>query len=174
MASPAAYDVSEASSLSQESLLHTVAAAASTTISLSNTASFGCLHALLVQVVLAVMCDVSQGEQLAGGALAAEGSHILLASSGGKLAHFSLSCVRLSGRAAGCVKVRRQHEPLVQLLLMATAAAQAGHLRVTCRHKSVPCVLLDGGRVLKCNSVPCFPSVPCCLVSPSGNEAQAW
>jgi hypothetical protein len=47
-----------------------------------------------------------QGEQLAAGGLAPDGSHVVLASSGGLLAHFPLDTVRQAGRAAGCIKVR--------------------------------------------------------------------
>jgi hypothetical protein len=48
----------------------------------------------------------AQGEQLAAGGLAPDGSHVILASSGGLLSHFPLDTVRQAGRAAGCVKVR--------------------------------------------------------------------
>lgn len=47
-----------------------------------------------------------QGEQLAAGGLALDGSSVVLASSGGLLAHFPLDTVRQAGRAAGCIKVR--------------------------------------------------------------------
>ncbi|WIA34417.1 hypothetical protein OEZ86_012752 [Tetradesmus obliquus] len=45
-----------------------------------------------------------EGEQLAAGGLAAEGSTVVLASSDGMLAHFAADCVRCSGRAAGSMK----------------------------------------------------------------------
>lgn len=54
---------------------------------------------------LAVLLVVLQGEQLAAGGLAAEGSTVVLASSDGMLAHFAADCVRCSGRAAGSIKV---------------------------------------------------------------------
>jgi hypothetical protein len=46
-----------------------------------------------------------QGEQLAAGGLASQGSTVVLASSGGMLAHFAADTVRCSGRAAGSIKV---------------------------------------------------------------------
>jgi hypothetical protein len=54
-----------------------------------------------------VLCCCLQGEQLAAGALAQEGSNVILASSGGMLAHFPVNSVRQAGRAAGCIKVSR-------------------------------------------------------------------
>lgn len=50
-------------------------------------------------------CLVSQDEQLAAAGLAPDGSHVVLASSNGLLAHFPLDIVRQSSRAAGCIKV---------------------------------------------------------------------
>lgn len=47
----------------------------------------------------------TQGEQVTAGGLAAAGSHVIMASTGGMLAHFPLDALREAGRAAGCVKV---------------------------------------------------------------------
>ncbi|KAF6254075.1 DNA topoisomerase [Scenedesmus sp. NREL 46B-D3] len=47
---------------------------------------------------------LSEGEQLAAGGLASEGSTVVLASSGGMLAHFAADNVRCSSRTAGCIK----------------------------------------------------------------------
>lgn len=58
-------------------------------------------------VCFAVLLLCLQGEQVAAAGLAPEGSGVVLASSGGMLAHFPLDGVRQAGRAAGCVKVGR-------------------------------------------------------------------
>jgi len=69
------------------------------------------LVSLLLGCAVNMCCSVLllylQGEQVAAAGLAPEGSGVVLASSGGMLAHFPLDGVRQAGRAAGCVKVRR-------------------------------------------------------------------
>jgi hypothetical protein len=53
----------------------------------------------------AVLLCALQGEQLAAGGLASDGSTVVLASSDGRLAHFAADTVRCSGRTAGSMKV---------------------------------------------------------------------
>lgn len=67
-----------------------------------------------------------EGEQLAAGGLAPDRSHVVLASSGGLLAHFPLDTVRQAGRAAGCIKglKLKAGESLVSMTVLPPELAQ--------------------------------------------------
>eukprot|EP00878_Enallax_costatus_P019373 GHUV01020438.1.p1 GENE.GHUV01020438.1~~GHUV01020438.1.p1 ORF type:complete len:826 (+),score=272.01 GHUV01020438.1:1150-3627(+) len=69
---------------------------------------------------------LDEGERLAAGALARPGSTVILASSGGMVAHFSLDTVRVSGRTAGSIKGMKlkPHESLVSMTVLPPDLAQ--------------------------------------------------
>jgi hypothetical protein len=77
-----------------------------------------------------------QGEQLAAGGLASPGSTVVLASSGGMLAHFAADNVRCSSRAAGSIKVSvvacRLLQSWVELCLIECAVAAVTLLGNAC------------------------------------------